>query len=157
MAFFLSLGGKACLVLGSNLTMAGIQVVILLAFATASADFLLRLHRALRSTMATLSPEVQGLLADTKFQLFAAWLALAFLTIFTGCCYCISEMAGGWANHIIQNEMDFVVLDGVMALIASPCLIILHPGSYFPRLATGRQSGLWDVEKRVSDRSLEYG
>jgi hypothetical protein len=143
--------------IGNNLMMAGIvlQVVILLAFATASADFLLRLHRALGNMRATLSPEAQVLLADTKFQLFAAGLVLAFLTIFTRCCYRIAEMAGGWANPIMQNETDFVVLDGVMVLIASLCLTILHPGFCFPRLATGRQSGLGGVEKRVSDTSLE--
>jgi hypothetical protein len=86
--------------IGNDLMMAGIvlQVVILLAFATASADFLLRLHRALRNTRATLSPEAQVLLADTKFQLFAAGLVLAFLTISTRRCYRIAEMAGGWAN-----------------------------------------------------------
>jgi hypothetical protein len=87
--------------------MAGTQVVILLAFATASADILLRLHRALRNTRATISLEAQGLPADTKFQLFAAGLVLAFLTIFTGCCYRIAEMAGGWANPTIQNENGF--------------------------------------------------
>lgn len=52
--------------IGNDLMMAGIvlQVAILLAFAAASADFLLRLRRALKATNATLSPEAYSLLAD---------------------------------------------------------------------------------------------
>jgi hypothetical protein len=55
----------------------------------------------------------------------------------------------------MQNEADFVVLDGVMVLIASLCLTIFDPGICFPRLATGRQSSLRDIEKRVGDSSLD--
>jgi hypothetical protein len=115
----------------NDLLLAGIvlQVVILLAFGTASANLLLHHHRALGNTRATLSAEAQVLLADTEFQLFAAGLVLAFLIIFTRCCYRIAEMAGGWANTIMQNETDFVVLDGVMVLVVSLCLTILHRDS----------------------------
>jgi hypothetical protein len=143
--------------IGNDLMMAGIvlQVITLLAFATASTDFLLRLRRAIKTTAATLSPEAHSLMADSKFQLFVAGLVLAFVTVFTRCCYRIAEMAGGWANPIMQNETDFIVLDGVMVSVASLCLTILHPGYCFPRLATGRASRLGDVEKRVSESSLE--
>jgi hypothetical protein len=143
--------------IGNDLMMAGIvlQVVILLAFATASADFLLRLRRASKRTNAMLSPEAHSLVAQTRFQLFVAGLVLAFLTVFTRCCYRIAEMAGGWANPIMQNETDFVVLDGVMVLVASLCLTILHPGYCFLRVATGGKSHLGDVEKRVSESLLE--
>ena len=55
--------------IGNDLTMAGIQVIILLAFATALANFLLRLHRALRNTRATLSLEAQVLLVDTVTEI----------------------------------------------------------------------------------------
>ena len=143
--------------IGNDLLMAGIvlQVVILLAFATATADFLLRLRRALKTTKATFSPEAHSLLSDNKFQLFIPGLVLAFITVFTRCCYRIGEMAGGWGNPVMQNQTYFIVLDGVMVLTASLCLTILHPGYCFPRLATGRPSRLGDVEKTVSDESLQ--
>lgn len=133
----------------NDLSMAGIvlQVVILLAFATASANLLFHHHRALGNTMAMLSAEAQVLLADTECQLFAAGLVLAFITIFTRCCYRIAEMVGGWANTIMQNETDFVVPDGVMVLVVLLCLTILHPGFCFPGLATPWQSGLGDVNR----------
>lgn len=143
--------------IGNDLMLAGIvlQVAILLAFAAASADFLLRLSYALKATNVTMSPEAYSLLLDTKFRAFVAGLLLAFVAIFTRCCYRIAEMAGGWANPIMQNETDFIILDGVMVLVASLCLTVLHPGYCFPRLATGGASRLRDVEKRVSESSLE--
>lgn len=143
--------------IGNNLMMAGIvlQVVILLAFATATVDFLLRLRRGLKAKTTTLSAEACGLVADPKFRAFVAGLLLAFLAVFTRCCYRIAEMAGGWANPIMQDEVDFIVLDGVMVLVASLCLSLLHPGFCFPRLATSGASRLRDVEKRVSESSLE--
>lgn len=97
--------------------------------------------------MAMLSAEAQVLLADTECKLFAAGLVLAFITIFTRGCYRIAEMVGGWANTIMQNETDFVVPDGVMVLVVSLCLTILHPGFCFPGLATCWQSGLGDVNR----------
>ena len=129
---------------GNDLLLAGIvlQVVILLAFAIATADYLLRLRRALNTTKATLSYEAQTLLGDTKFQLFVAGVLLSFTTVFTRCCYRIAEMEGGWANPIMQDETDFIVLDGVMVLTAALSLTIFYPGFCFPRLATGRQAPL---------------
>lgn len=143
--------------IGNDLMLAGIvlQVAILLAFAAASADFLLRLSHSLKATNMTMSPEAYSLLLDTKFRAFVAGLLLAFVAIFIRCCYRIAEMAGGWANPIMQNETDFIVLDGVMVLVASLCLTVLHPGYCFPRLATGGASRLRDVEKKVSESSLE--
>jgi hypothetical protein len=143
--------------IGNDLMMAGIvlQVVILLAFGIASTDFLLRLRRAFKTKSMKLSPEAHSFLADTKFQLFAAGIVVAYLTVFTRCCYRIAEMSGGWANPIMQNERDFIVLDGTMVLVASLCLTILHPGYCFPRLATGGKSRMGDVEKRASESSIE--
>lgn len=131
---------------GNNLMMAGIvlQVVILLAFAAASTDYILRLSRS--ST--PLSASAQAVKSDVKFRVFVGGLVLAFVAIFTRCCYRIAEMAGGWANPIMQDETDFIVLDGVMVLIAAICLTVPHPGYCFPRLA-GSWTKKADVEKTV--------
>ena len=102
-----------------------------------------------------MSAEAYGLVADAKFRAVVAGLLVAFLAVFTRCCYRIAEMAGGWANPIMQDEIDFIVLDGVMVLVASLCLSLFHPGFCFPRLSMGGASRLRDVEKRVSESSLE--
>ncbi len=140
---------------GNDLMMAGIvlQVVILLAFATAASNYLLRLSRS----GTPLSPSARAVKADKKFQLFVVGLVLAFITVFTRCCYRIAEMAGGWANPIMQDQTDFIVLDGVMVLVASISLTVLHPGYCFPRLASSwkSQAAMGDVEKVVEENSSE--
>lgn len=74
------------------------------------------------------------LLSSTKFKLFIASLIVAWITIFTRCVYRIAEMAGGWGNPIMQNEVEFIILENVMILIATLCLTIFHPGYCFPQM-----------------------
>jgi hypothetical protein len=64
-------------------------------------------------------------------------------------------MAGGRANPVMQNETDFVVLDGVMVLVASLCLTICTQDTASQDLATGENPQLGDAEKRVCETSLE--
>lgn len=96
---------------GNNLMMAGIsfQVFTMLAFGVMAALYCIRLSRS--ST--PLSASAEGVKTSTAFRLFLGAFLLAFLTIFTRCVYRIAEMAGGWANPIMQNETEFIVLDSV--------------------------------------------
>ena len=43
-------------------------------------------------------------------------------------------MAKGWGNPIMQDQTDFIVLDGVMITIATLCLTAFHPGLVFPEM-----------------------
>ena len=97
--------------LGNNLMMAGIvwQVVTLLVFAVLVGDYYVRL----RSRRGEMGPTATTVSKDLRFRLFAASLLIAFLAIFTRCVYRIAEMAKGWKNPIMQNQTDFIVLDGV--------------------------------------------
>lgn len=49
-------------------------------------------------------------------------------------------MAGGWGNHIMQDEPSFLVLDSSLVLITCSLLTIFHPGIYFPRMCKGGKS-----------------
>jgi len=60
-----------------------------------------------------LSYEAAVTLRNTKFELFAFGVCAAWLTIFIRCVYRIVEMAGGWANSIMRDETDFIILEGV--------------------------------------------
>ncbi|KAL3444140.1 RTA1 like protein-domain-containing protein [Aspergillus insuetus] len=51
----------------------------------------------------------------------------AFMTILTRCIYRLPEMAGGWGNPLMQNEVEFLILDGMMVALAVLGLSILHP------------------------------
>ena len=115
---------------GTDLMIAGIvwQVITLLAFGTLVALF------ALRCSKNSLSPNAQRLLATTRYKLFAGGLVLAYLTVFTRCVYRIAELGPGWKNSIMQNEVEFIVLDGVMVAVATICLTVFHPGFTFPEM-----------------------
>ncbi|KAL8921491.1 MAG: hypothetical protein Q9172_003996 [Xanthocarpia lactea] len=115
---------------GSNLMLAGIvwQVFTLIVFAALAGDFVLRVSRA-RSNLPLAASE---LLRCTKFQMFSAGLVTAYLTITIRCIYRIAELAGGWKNDIMQNEVEFIVLEGVVLVIAVLCQTAFHPGYCFP-------------------------
>ncbi|KAG7004449.1 efflux pump himE [Physcia stellaris] len=135
--------------IGNNLMMAGIswQVATLLVFGILVADYVYRAYSSRNSfTQATVN-----LLASRDFKLFAASIVLSFLVIFTRCVFRIAEMAGGWANPIMQDEAEFIVLDGVMVTVASLCLTVFHPGLFFKPMTTykadKKAGGLYASEK----------
>ncbi|KAL8779023.1 MAG: hypothetical protein Q9213_007138 [Squamulea squamosa] len=115
---------------GSHLMLAGIvwQVFTLIVFAALAGDFVLRASRA-RSSLTLAASE---LLRSTKFKLFSTGLIVSFLAILIRCVYRIAELAGGWKNDIMQNEAEFIVLEGVVIVVAVICQTAFHPGYCFP-------------------------
>ena len=105
-----SKGNVTKLSLGSNLMMAGIvwQVVNLLIFGGVVGQFARDVHVNRRG----LSESARALTRNTRFRLFVAATLTATVAVFVRCVYRIAEMAGGWANPIMRNEPEFMVLDG---------------------------------------------
>lgn len=85
------------------------QVVTLLVFAALAADFFFRAYRD-GSNQTALAMEIRR---SSKFMLFLAALVIAYVGIAIRCIYRIAELAGGWGNEIMQNEAEFIVLEGV--------------------------------------------
>ncbi|KAG9772072.1 hypothetical protein KCU88_g6220, partial [Aureobasidium melanogenum] len=143
--------------LGDNLMMAGIswQVVSLFFFALSVAFYIFRRWRALARH--PLSAEASATLRDTKFRLFALGVFTAWITIFIRCVYRIIEMAGGWRNSIMRNETDFIVLEGVMLVLATFMQTFFHPGYCFPRLSSrwSPNDGVALPSKSSRDVSME--
>ncbi|KAL2402415.1 Efflux pump himE [Exophiala dermatitidis] len=143
--------------LGDNLMMAGIswQVVSLFFFALSVAFYISRRWRALARH--PLSAEASATLRDTKFRLFALGVFTAWITIFIRCVYRIIEMAGGWRNSIMRNETDFIVLEGVMLVLATFMQTFFHPGYCFPRLSSrwSPNDGVALPSKSSRDVSME--
>ncbi|KAL8723978.1 MAG: hypothetical protein Q9166_008199 [cf. Caloplaca sp. 2 TL-2023] len=139
---------------GSNLMLAGIvwQVFTLVVFAALAGDFVLRVSRA-RSNLTLTASE---LLKSTKFKLFSAGLVTAYLTILVRCIYRIAELAGGWSNDIMQNEAEFIVLEGVVIVIAVLCQTAFHPGYCFPQMQLQNKSAPNGVMggKDISDTEM---
>lgn len=55
-------------------------------------------------------------------------------------------MAGGWGNHIMQDEISFYILDPTLVLICAALLTAFHPGIFFPRMCNG-EKGRQAIEK----------
>ncbi|PGH00046.1 hypothetical protein AJ79_08317 [Helicocarpus griseus UAMH5409] len=123
---------------GTNIMIAGIiwQVVTLVAFAVLIGHFFWRL---LGDGGRRMTIDAQKVWANSRFTLFLISLGVAFFAIFVRCVYRIAEMVGGWRNHIMQDEISFIVLEGVLCLIAAILLTAIHPGTHFPQMRTGYQ------------------
>jgi hypothetical protein len=118
---------------GTNLMIAGVifQVVILSVFAACIVDYIIRSNRH----KADLSPESTELLNDKKFRAFCLAIFIAFMGIFIRCIYRIPELTGGWGSDLMRNEAEFIVLEGVMIVIAVLVLTVCHPGYCFPAMS----------------------
>lgn len=58
-------------------------------------------------------------------------------------------MAGGWGNHIMQDEISFNILDPTLVLITTILLVGFHPGIFFPRMVNGAR-GREEAEKSAA-------
>ncbi|KAK4117943.1 RTA1 like protein [Parathielavia appendiculata] len=138
---------------GNRTIMAGIvlQVVVLGAFGLLAGDYLFRAAKYFRS--GAVAPEYQGgaaLWVDKKFRTFLWAMGIAYATLLIRCIYRIAEMAGGWGNHIMQDEPSFIVLESFMVLIACALLAVFAPGVFFPQMSH-RFSAAIDKRPHESD------
>ncbi|MCJ1357283.1 MAG: hypothetical protein MMC33_007279 [Icmadophila ericetorum] len=117
---------------GSHLMLAGIviQVFTLIVFGVFAAMYLVRVQ----ANKSSLKPEATTLLHSTKFHLFISGVLFAYTCVLIRCIYRIPELSGGWKSAVMQNETDFIVLDGVMVACATFALTVFHPGYWFPSL-----------------------
>ncbi|KAF5577633.1 phospholipid-translocating ATPase [Fusarium pseudoanthophilum] len=124
---------------GNRTIIAGVvlQVIVLLAFGAMGTDYYLRVKKYLHSSEA--APESLRVWQDKKFRMFGFAVSGAYFAILTRCIYRIAEMAGGWGNHIMQDEPSFLVLDSSLVLVTGFLLTAFHPGIFFPQMAVTMQ------------------
>ncbi|EXJ90344.1 hypothetical protein A1O1_03443 [Capronia coronata CBS 617.96] len=130
--------GRKLLDAGNALIVAGIafQVATMAVCGLLMLDFFIRFQRARKARSTTYSESEyeknQGLQKPSRnFRIFCFGIALAFVTIFIRCIYRLPEMAGGWGNPLMQDETEFLILDGMMVGIATVVMTLLHPGFFF--------------------------
>lgn len=116
--------------LGKNIMLAGLafQVVSLTIFAVVSADFALRAYKG----RTLWNSEHLGLVNSRLFKAFLLGLVVATVTIFARSVYRCVELSGGFNGDLfVKDEALFMVMEGVMIVIACVCLTILHPAVCF--------------------------
>jgi hypothetical protein len=115
--------------LGINIMLAGlsVQVASLALFAGLCTDFANRLYRNPQAW----SNQFNVLYQSPKFSAFLYSLCLATLTIFVRSIFRVAELSGGFRGPLANNQVSFMILEGVMIVIATSCLTLLHPGIGF--------------------------
>ncbi|KAH7409578.1 RTA1 like protein-domain-containing protein [Cadophora sp. MPI-SDFR-AT-0126] len=103
---------KKMLDMGNNIMVAGVtfQAVTMVVCGLLALDFAYSLyrHREERKKVVQ-APSAKSARA---FQFYLTCFVIAFLAILTRCIYRIPEMAGGWKNDLMRDEVGFMILDG---------------------------------------------
>ncbi|KAJ5267263.1 RTA1-domain-containing protein [Penicillium angulare] len=109
---------------GTNTMVAGIifQLVSISVFVFFAVDFLRRAFR-----MGMLKSIIKGPLTP----LLGA-TCLSVLVIYIRSIYRTIELVQGWSGYLITHEIYFVILDGVMMVIAVTVFNVCHPGWLVP-------------------------
>ncbi|KAF4983053.1 hypothetical protein FZEAL_1453 [Fusarium zealandicum] len=117
---------------GTNILVAGLstQVACLFAFSVCSLEFFWRV----RKNPDMCNPEFADLVTSKRFKMFlfageAIFGATGFLFIRT--VFRSVELSQGFAGELANQEVEFMILDGVMVILASICLTVWHPGYGF--------------------------
>ncbi|MCJ1261115.1 hypothetical protein MMC22_000979 [Lobaria immixta] len=114
---------------GVNIMIAGLafQVVSLFLFMTMCADFAFAVSRH----KSGLEPAHAALRSTTKFKAFVVALFASTLFIFIRSCYRVAELKEGFNGKLANQQVSFMILEGMMILLAVIPLTILHPGVAF--------------------------
>lgn len=114
---------------GGHIMLAGIVFQV----ATFTALYILALLfvRNIRANRHAMTPSQVAVLHDKNFKVFAWGIFVASVAVYIRCIYRIAELAGGWKNKIMQDEVSFYVLDGAMVAVAVVCLTVAYPGAWY--------------------------
>lgn len=117
---------------GGHIMLAGIvfQVATFTFLYTLLALFI----RNLRNGRQTMTESQLSVLHSRDFKVFAWGIFIASVGIYLRCIYRIAELAGGWENKIMRDEVSFYVLDGAMCVIAITALTFAYPGIWFKKV-----------------------
>ncbi|CAM1503135.1 Fc.00g079110.m01.CDS01 [Cosmosporella sp. VM-42] len=115
---------------GKNIMLAGLafQVFSLALFAICGSDFAFRAYKK----KSLWNQEHLRLINSRLFNWFLVGLVVATITIFARSVYRCIELSGGFNGALfIKDEALFMVMEGVMIVIACTCLTLLHPAICF--------------------------
>lgn len=128
---------------GEVIAIAGIcwQVLSLAIFGGLSILYVCQVYRH-RDELATDALQIARS-AAARFYCFG--IVVAYITILIRCIYRIPELAGGWRNAVMLNEVAFIILDGIMITVAVGVLTAAHPGYCFRPLSKQRKARIQKV------------
>lgn len=116
------------------------QVLTLLLFILATADFALRVRRRSRSLGAAALDQSAAAVAtrrSMRFRGLLAALALATVCIFWRSVYRVAELSGGWDGPLMGDQGMFIGFEGVLIVVACLGLNVFHPSFCFREMMEG--------------------
>jgi hypothetical protein len=104
------------------------QDLSLVLFTIACTDFFLRV----RNSKGNWNARYIDVTCSQLFKFFLYGLMTATITIFVRSSYRIVELSGGFRSHLFtSDEAVFMIFEGLMIVIATSCLTVLHPAVCF--------------------------
>ncbi|OBT70174.1 hypothetical protein VE03_00331 [Pseudogymnoascus sp. 23342-1-I1] len=131
-------GNKKLLDAGNGLIVAGIsfQVATMAVCGLLVAAYIFRYKKASRAGTLTTEKNDYNPGEKRKLRIFCVAIAVSYITILTRCVYRLPEMSGGWGNPLMQNELEFLILDGAMIAIATLAMTVFHPVFFLPAMSS---------------------
>ncbi|KAJ5387151.1 RTA1-domain-containing protein [Penicillium cosmopolitanum] len=116
--------GKGDTAPGTNTMVAGIvfQLVSISVFVYCAFDFL---RRTTRTGLIKV-----GKMDSINFMILAMIISVVFIYIRS--IYRVVELSQGWTGYVMTHEVFFIILDGVMMIVAVGVFNIFHPGWLLP-------------------------
>jgi RTA1 like protein len=126
------------------------QDVSLVLFAIACSDFFLRV----RKSKGNWNARYLDITSSRLFKTFLLGLMTATITIFIRSSYRIVELSGGFNSTLFtSDEAIFMIFEGLMIVIATSCLTLLHPAVSFQG-AFASANFSFRVKKDARDKSM---
>ncbi|KAJ4141555.1 Envelope glycoprotein gp160 [Fusarium equiseti] len=127
---------------GVDVSMAGLvlQVVVLVAFIAAFSDYMIRYWR---------SGQAQAF--GWRMTAFFLGLSASIILILTRCIYRVAELREGYDGDLIKHEVPFIILEGIVIVLAAVALCFGHPGLVFNKSEI--TNSVSQVEKGVTSGS----
>jgi hypothetical protein len=116
---------------GIHVMIAGLafQVLSLTIFSALCAELALHIHRMHPfGSPSRRRREAKGSLSLQSLHVFELALVAATVFILVRSIYRCAELAGGFRGKLANEEAPFMVLEGVMIILACLCLTVWHPG-----------------------------
>jgi hypothetical protein len=148
--------------LGKNIMLAGLgfQVFSLILFSCCAGEFAYRVWKG----QGTWEPRYINLLNSRLFKSFLFGLLVSVVTIFARSVYRCVELSGGFNGELfVSDEALFMVLEGLMIVIACTCLTVLHPAVCFQgvwqeanfKFRTSKDRSNGKLDRMVSDEESQ--
>lgn len=145
--------GKGDTAPGTNTMVAGIvfQLVSISVFVYCAFDFLRRTTRAGLLKL--------GRMDSMNCMILAMIISVVFIYIRS--IYRVIELAQGWTGYVMTHEVFFIVLDGVMMIVAVGVFNVFHPGWLLPSdssftLPKHQSSHEMEAQRLKGSESPEY-